>query len=148
MWSIQVPAGGLQFTVRLSSDFSLSELGFVVSSAVVYVRPRTVSVFLITNSSLTRVVYSSSDRINVEIRRTLGLQNIAQVTLRTAALASAVSVGRLTFQPAEPYVNFAPISEILVFSRGQTDLVVPVETVITAGTSPLAFQVVLESSSK
>ena len=146
---MQVPASGLQFQVTLTSvTLSPLELGFSQSSATVQVSARTRSQFLVVNSSLTKVVSSASDRVTLVIRRSRGVQTTSQVAVTTFSLISAATVGRLTFQPAVPTVNFAPTSELFTFAPGQTELEVSVEAVIATSPSPLAFQVGVVSPDK
>ena len=146
---VQVPSSGVQFEVTLSSPtWSEPELGFSLSSATISASPRTVSVFHVVNSSLARVVSAPTDRIQLSVQRTAGTQTQASISVTTMPFTSSVAVGGLTFQPATPIVHFAPISQLVTFSAGQSEQQIQVEAVIAVATSPLAFRVIVESSSR
>ena len=145
---MQVPASGEQFSVCLSS--SSPGVGFGAPSlATVFVHPRTVSVFEITDSNLTRLVTSATDNnLVLEVRRIAGLQTFARVSLKTVQLTRAVTVGRQTFQPAQQLVHFAVTNVSRNFDVGVETVTVHLEVIISMGTTPLAFLVVLGSTSQ
>lgn len=143
-----MPSSGEKFSVLLSS--STSGVGFSVPSvATIIVRPRTVAVFQITDSNLTRLVTSATDNhLVLEVKRIVGLQTFARVSLTTVQLARAISVGGQTFQPAQRYVHFAVTNVSRNFDVGVETLTVLLEVIISVGTTPLAFLVVLGSTSQ
>lgn len=140
VYIMQVPEGGEEFSVRLSS--TTAGVGFSApTQAVIFVRPRTQTIYQFARSNLTSVV-TSPRLLPFLIERSVGLQIRDVVYCNTSQPGQAVTVGRLTFQPALLLIHFTPINVPLVFNSGETSKTNDI-SVLSVGSDPVAFFVLL-----
>ena len=140
---MQVPAGGEEFTVRLSSVI-VGEIGLGTPSEVrVRVQPRTVAIFQISQENL-MVVVSSPGQIFINIERTDGLALTTEVIYNTTQPSREIEVGPIKFQPALAQRHFTSTETPVTFSSNQASRSVDVN-IIAVPETPSAFQVMISS---
>ncbi len=141
---IQVSATSDVFTVRLSSDASGVGLD-TPSDAIVTVLPRAVGMFRIAQSNLTSVATSVGE-ISLIVERTAGLESTSTLRYTTSSPREAVTIGRLTFQPATPQLHFPVINvDTPSFNPGQTSVRIDVG-VLSVGSSPVVFMIEIQAT--
>ena len=140
----QVPDGGEQFTVRLSSSTTGAGLGARVE-ALVNLQQRTIANFTVATTSIINVV-SSTGVLPVTVDRTAGTQIMALISYNTSQPRQPVQIGRLPpFQPAQPHIHFPPIQAPLTFNRGVESSTVEIP-ILSLGSTPVAFLVQINST--
>ena len=141
--TMQVPAGGEEFTVRLSSVV-VGEIGLGTPSEVtVRVQPRTVAIFQISQENL-MVVVSSPGRVFINIERTDGLALTTEVIYNTTQPSREIEVGQIKFQPALAQRHFTSTETPVTFSSNQASRSVDIN-IISVPEIPSAFQVMISS---